>query len=299
MERGVDAGDLRIFESVARHESMNRAATELHTVQSNVTARIRGLEEELGVALFRRHARGVTLTPSGQRMLPFAGRIAKLLAEARAAALDEGPPRGDLVLGTLETAAALRLSPRLATFAQTYPKVRLTLRTGTTQELAADVIACRLDGAFVAGPITHPELHEDVVFREELVFVTPNSIRSVRDLSGSKELRLIVFRSGCSYRKRLEAILGKMGVVGTEPMEFGSLDAIMACVAAGVGVTLLPKDVASSARREGQVAIHALPPAEALVETVFIRRSDAHASSAMAAFIAVVCPKVALGVAAE
>ena len=69
----MDATDLKVFEAVARHGSMNRAAAELNTVQSNVTARVRALELELGVLLFQRHARGVKVTPAGRRMLPFFG----------------------------------------------------------------------------------------------------------------------------------------------------------------------------------------------------------------------------------
>ena len=68
----MDAADLRVFEAVLRLGGMGRAATELHTVQSNVTARMRRLEDELGTPLFRRHARGVEPTPAGQRLLPFA-----------------------------------------------------------------------------------------------------------------------------------------------------------------------------------------------------------------------------------
>lgn len=59
----MDAADLRVFEAVARLGGMSRAAEELHTVQSNVTTRVRKLEEQLGTSLFRRHARGVDLTP--------------------------------------------------------------------------------------------------------------------------------------------------------------------------------------------------------------------------------------------
>jgi molybdenum-dependent DNA-binding transcriptional regulator ModE len=69
----MDATDLKVFKAVARHGSMNRAAAELKTVQSNVTARVRALELELGVLLFQRHARGVKVTPAGRRMLPFFG----------------------------------------------------------------------------------------------------------------------------------------------------------------------------------------------------------------------------------
>src|SRR5689334_23864575 len=127
MEIGVhmDAGDLRVFEAVARLGGMNRAAGELHTVQSNVTARIRQLEDELGTALFRRNSRGVVLTPAGRRLLPYAARIAGLIADAKRAVADEGHPQGKLAVGSLETTAGLRLPGMLADFAERYPEVDL------------------------------------------------------------------------------------------------------------------------------------------------------------------------------
>lgn len=289
----MDISDLRIFEAVSRHGSMNRAAQELHTVQSNVTARIRALEEELGISLFQRHARGVLTTPAGQRILPFVGRITKLLADARNAAQDDGSPSGALLLGSLETTTALRLSPLLSHFAKAYPEVRLVVTTGTTRKLLDDVIECRLEGAFVAGPVSHADLDQEVVFQEELVLVTSRSIHSLNELAGITDLRTIVFQIGCSYRQRLESLLAEMGIVTAKPLEFGSLDAIISCVSAGVGIALLPKGIVAAAWQDGRVAVHELPPERALVDTLFVRRSDAYTSSAMAALLDMVRPKTA------
>jgi DNA-binding transcriptional LysR family regulator len=124
----MDAADLKVFAAVARIGGMNRAANELHTVQSNVTARVRTLEEELGVQLFRRGRKGVTLTAAGERLLPYAIRVAHLLEEAQKAVKDDGSPRGRLTIGSVETTAALRLSPVLAAYWTTYPNVDLVLR---------------------------------------------------------------------------------------------------------------------------------------------------------------------------
>ncbi|WP_118184425.1 LysR family transcriptional regulator [Paraburkholderia phosphatilytica] len=281
----MDVADLKVFEAVARHGSMNRAAAELHTVQSNVTARIRSLEREVGVPLFQRHARGVSMTPAGRRLLPYATRIAKLVADAKTAALDEGQPGGPLALGTLETTAALRLSPILSGFARRYPEVRLSLATGTTCSLITDVADGRLDGAFVAGPLDHPELCSDTIFREELVLITPRTVRTLKLLSSVPDLKTIVFRLGCSYRQRLDTLLADMGIVAATPLEFGSTDAILACVAAGVGITLLPRAVVSAAAERDGVVIHRIPPEKAHVETLFIRRRDGFVSSAMQVFL--------------
>ena len=137
----MDAGDLKVFEAVARLGGMNRAAVELNTVQSNVTGRIRALEDELGTSLFERHARGVSPTAAARRLLPYALTIRQMLRDARKAARDDGVPAGPLVLGSLETTAAMRLAPLLSDYAAAYPEVDLSLRTGTTCELIEDVLA--------------------------------------------------------------------------------------------------------------------------------------------------------------
>jgi DNA-binding transcriptional LysR family regulator len=281
----MDAGDLRVFETVARLGGMNRAAGELNTVQSNVTARIRLLEDALGAPLFQRHSRGVTLTVAGQRLLPYAARIGQLLVEAHRAVADDGEPRGPLTLGSLETTAGLRLPPLLASFAAAHPKVDLVLKTGTTRELAEEVVGHRLEGAFVCGPVNHPELTEEPMFREELVLVTAPAMRNLDALARAGDLKVIVFRAGCSYRERLDAILAGRGIVGVRRLDFGSVEGMLGCVAAGVGITLLPKGIVAAAWREGRVAVHELPIAESGVDTVFVRRRDAFVSSALAAFL--------------
>ncbi len=281
----MDAGDLRVFEAVARLGGMNRAAAELHTVQSNVTARIRDLEAELGMPLFERHSRGVALTPAGRRLLPYAARVRDTLAEARRAVSDDGTPGGPLVIGSLETTAALRLSPVLATYAGKHPAVDVTLRTGTTAELVDSVLARRLEGAFVCGPIDHPELEEEVIFREELVVLTAPGIRSFDKALDVAELKIVVLRLGCSYRQRLEDILAQRGIVGLRRLEFGTLEAIFGCVAAGLGITLLPRALIGPVWRDGRVALHEVPMGDGQVETLFIRRRDALVSSALGAFL--------------
>ena len=281
----MDISDLRVFEAVSRCGSMNRAAPELHMVQSNVTARIRALEDELGVSLFQRHARGVSTTPAGQRLLPFVARITKLVSDAQAAARDDGSPGGTLRLGSMETTTALRLSPLLTDFARAFPAVRLVVSTGTTRKLIEDVVDCRLEGAFVAGPVSHPELRQESLYQEELVLTTSRAIHSLEELAATPDLKTIVFQIGCSYRQRLESLLSGLGIVSAEPLEFGSLDAIVSCVSAGVGVTLLPKALVAGAWKDGRVAVHEIPSDLSRVETLFIQRSDAYVSSAMAAFL--------------
>lgn len=281
----MDTADLKLFEAVARAGGMNKAAAELNTVQSNVTARIRALETELGCALFERHSRGVVLTSAGQRLLPYARRIAWLLSDAARAARDDGVPRGPLTIGSLETTAALRLSPLIASYAAACPEVDLALRPGTTPELIEAVLDRRLEGAFVCGPVAHQSLIGQVMFEEELAVLAAPGLPSLEAATQGGIARIVVLRAGCSYRQRLETLLARRGIAVPRLMEFGTLEAIFGCVSAGLGITLLPRALVGPVWLAGRVSLHDLPPEEALVTTVFIHRREAHLSSALRAFL--------------
>lgn len=282
----MDASDLKIFEAVARLGGMSRAASELNTVQSNVTARIQALELDLGQPLFERHSRGVSLTAAGRRLLPYADKVARLLADARRAARDDGVPRGALTIGSLETTAAVRLTPLLTRYAAEHPDVDLVLRTGTTRELVGDVLEQQVDGAFVCGPVAHPDLDEQVMFQEEMVVLAAPGVPSLDAVLGQGEVRLVVLRAGCSYRQMLETLLARRGIVVQRQMEFGTLEAILGCVSAGLGITMLPRALIDNVANAARFSIHTLPRAEAIAQTVFVRRRDSFLPSALRAFLA-------------
>ncbi len=280
----MDSRDLVTFATVARLGGMGRAARELNTVQSNVTQRVRRLEMTLGVTLFERSRSGARLTAAGRRLMPYAGRIDALLAEAGRAARDDGTPLGTLTIGSLETTAALRLSPVLASFAAEHPVVDLVLRTGTTEEMVQRVLDRELEGAFVCGPVSHPDLAGMAVFEEELALLSAPARRSLADILRQPDLRLVILRAGCSYRQRLEEVLARRGIVGLRRLEFGTLEAILGAVAADLGITLLPRALIGKTWRGERIAVHRLPPSEARVQTIFVRRRDMICSSALIAF---------------
>lgn len=276
----MDTRDLTVFAAVARAGGVTRAARTLNTVQSNVTQRLRLLEAELGVPLFHRHSRGVTLTTAGSQLLPYAERIGRLMGEAKQAAADGPVPRGRITIGALETATAVRLPPVLAAYAAACPDVDIQIDTGTSAALLDAVLAHRIEAAFVAGPVSHPEILAAPLLEEELVLVTAPWVTRL-----DAQVKILVFRTGCSYRTRLESLLAARGVVSVRRLEFGTLDGIIGCVAAGVGVTLLPRAVVARAHAEGRVAVHALAPDEARVETLLVRRHDIFVSTALSRFI--------------
>jgi LysR family transcriptional regulator, cell division regulator len=280
----MDVDDLRILTAVAKHGSMNRAAAELHMVQSAVTARIRSLEEELGVRLFVRHSRGVRLSDAGERLLPYSGRIHALLNEAISATREDGAPKGSLTIGSTEPTVSMRLPGIIANYARQYPAVSLSVTTGNSPELVDKVIAQELDGAFVAAPVSHSLLSYEPIFPEKLVLAAPSSLRSLEDLANTSGTKAIVLDQGCSYRDRLSEVLNARGIAH-EVFSVASFDAIRSCVQAGIGVTLLPAEFFSDKWRELAITAHELPEFADPFETVFIRRVDSERLSALQAFL--------------
>jgi DNA-binding transcriptional LysR family regulator len=286
----MDSTDLNIFKTVAVAGGIGRAATELNTVQSNVTQHIRALELQLGVQLFHRSKKGVTLTSTGNRLLPYAMRIDELLMEARRAVSDDAEPSGELRIGSLETTAALRLPPILTAYSVSHRGVDLAIETGPTEALIERVLSRKLDGAFVAGPIDHFELVAIPIVEEELVLITPPAVATRQQLdeylSAANGRKALVFRSGCSYRQRLAEFLAHNGFVDLRWMELGTLDGIIGCVASSVGISLLPRGVVASAVQQGQIGVHALKNGIGRATTVFVYRQDMFVSSALRGFLA-------------
>ncbi len=295
----MELSNLATFAAVARSGGITRAARELNTVQSNVTARIRTLEAEAGTPLFERHSRGMTLTGAGKRLLPYAERIATLSREAMLAVQDDGEPRGPLTIGSMETTAAVRLPSLLARFHRRFPAVQLTLRTDTTAALVAAVLDGSLDGAFVAGPIDHAGLSVSGAYKEELVLVTSrrwSTLAALRAGIPESGPTVLVFRSGCTYRQRLEQVLSDFGWPCAARLEFGTLDGIIGCVAANMGVTMLPRAVVDRNELSRKIRSHNLDGSHGRIDTLFIRRRVKHENSALRGFAA--CLKTSRAVSA-
>lgn len=278
----MDINALRIFKAVAEEESISKAAGRLDYVQSNVTARVKQLEEELDSPLFYRKTRGMALTPAGRTLFDYAERILQLVEEAEKAIQENGEVKGQLAIGSLESTAAVRLPSILTCYHQAYPKVDITLKTGTSEELQFAVLDYKVEGAFVAGAVEHSAIEQIPVFDEELVFVTEQHTEAIETLD---EVTLLVFRQGCTYRTQLEHLLRANGLVPYKIMEFGSLEAILGCVTAGMGITLFPRSVVTQLNYAHLLRMHDIPKTFGQVQTVFIRRKDAITTKAMAAFL--------------
>jgi DNA-binding transcriptional LysR family regulator len=285
----MDIHDLTVFAAAARHGSVTKAARSLSTVQSNVTTRIRLLETELKVQLFHRSHRGITLTEKGQQLLPYAQQMLSLVENAKAAVSNSRDVRGTLQIGALQSTASARLPDVLKVYAARHAQVDIAVETGTSAELIAKVLESRLDGAFVSGVEEHPDLDVVTSYVEELVVITPATYRTVRAyLKQSTLPKLLVFKAGCHYRHRLERYLSGEGIGVLSPMEFGTIDGIIGCVAAGLGISMLPRSVVERSARRKEVSIHELAKLHRYVETQFVTHRAQVRSLALARLIDVI-----------
>lgn len=281
----MDIRDLQIFLAVASEGSITRAAEKLEYVQSSISIRIQQLESELKTELFHRQRQGVRLTTSGEVLKSYAEKILFLAQEAERVLTDHSIPRGPLRIGSLETTAAIRLPSILAEYHSAFPDVDLSLRTGSTDELVNLVLKYELDGAFVAAPVENVDLESTEVGTEELVLVSSGRFPSVDTWEDIRNFVLLVFRPGCSYRRKLEDWLHWEGIIPAKIMEFGTIDGIIGCVQAGLGVSLLPVSVVERATLQYNLRIHKISEKFTKTPTLFIRRKDTHETVAVSEFI--------------
>ena len=273
----MDLDDLHIFRSVVHEGGVSRAAQRLHRVPSNVTTRVKQLEERLGVALFRRQGRGLALTEPGRRLLGHAERRQQL-ADAAEQELRGGAVRGVLRLGSLESAAGARLPPVLSAFHARHPEVAIELQTGTTEALLRRLERFEIEAAFVSEPFDKGRLSALPAFREELTLIAPLGgplPRRAADLAGRT---LVAFPHGCSYRRRLVEWLAEAGVSPARVLELGSYHAIVACVAAGTGVAILPVELLEHAVLGASVQRQPLPARLRVNRTQLVWPGEASAS---------------------
>ncbi len=266
----MDLSDLRIFSAVVREGGVTRAADHLGRVQSNVTTRVRQLEDDLGVKLFSREGKRLKLTAAGQILLDYADRLLALADEARAA-LHDDRPRGQFRLGAMESTAAVRLPAPLTLYAKRYPDVVLELRTGNPTELATAVLAGDVDAAFVAEPIAAAKFDSIIAFEEEPVIVTSKDHPPI-DESGNVPEAMIVFEHGCPHRRRLEQWYAARDELPQRTIELGSYHAMLGSVLAGMGAALVPRSVISTFPEKKRLRINMLPEGDNLLRTMLIWR---------------------------
>ena len=229
---------LQSFVAVAESGSFTRAAQRVHLTQSTVSQQVRRLEEQLGCVLLDRGGRYVTTTPEGERLLGYARRLQQLMAEA-VGQLRQSAGQGEIRLGVPEDFAARPLTPVLAGFADDWPGMRLEVTSGMSHELwqrfqdrELDLVLVKQRTGQAQGLASWPE---------PLCWIDSRS----RPAVARDPVPLVAFPVGGLYRGEMTHALDAGGRRWRVAFVSASLASILAAVADGLGVTLLPRRLAT------------------------------------------------------
>jgi DNA-binding transcriptional LysR family regulator len=281
----MNTNDLGLFEAVARFGSFTKAAEAMFTVQSNVTARIKNLEEEFGVPLFTRTSRKVQLTTAGETLMKYSKQIGLLIDEARSAIGDADMIKGKIKIGCLETIMALKGPDIIKRLSLSYPYIDLEFKSAMRTTLINDVMQFRLDAAFVPAPLDIPELEQIVVKEEQLVIVAPADCRKIEDMTGRRPPQIIVFDQGCVFRARLESWLVAKGIVQYQKIVLNSIEGIINFVESGIGFSFLPAEIISTFYSQRKIKTFPITKELGQMTTLLVYRKDMPVSAALSAFV--------------
>nr|CBX70766.1 uncharacterized HTH-type transcriptional regulator yneJ [Yersinia enterocolitica W22703] len=246
----------------------------MHRVPSNLTTRLRQLEIELGADLFIREKQRLRLSPMGHNFLCYANRILAL-SEKAMSITHAGEPAGNFPLGSMESTAATRLPNLLAAYHQRYPKVSLSLTTGTSGEIIEQVRAGTLATALVDGPVQHDELHGCRSFEERLVIISCLDHLAINQARDAVDETLFAFRPSCSYRLRLESWFRQTRLCTWAYHGNPVLPRHASLCGKWRGLALIPHSVLALLPGHERVKVHHLPPDIAETATWLIWRKDA------------------------
>lgn len=276
------------FLEVAHRTNLSRAAEALFITQPALTARIRALEVELGAALFRRGRRGMALTDAGRAFLPYADRAVRALRDG-ASAIERLPMAEELVLGAAPAISTYVLPDLLVRFETANPAVRLSVRTGHSEEILEMTVRGDVEVGLVR-ELHHPALETIALYDDELILVVeprhPLARHRRTTIDRLRDARLIMFDRTSSYYDLTNALFRPAGSLPRGVLELDHIDAAKQMVLAGLGVALLPTTAVAGELRDGslrRIDLVGTPPIERRI--VGIRRLDGeHRSTPANAF---------------
>jgi DNA-binding transcriptional LysR family regulator len=274
---------IEAFLEVARRQNLSRAAEALFVSQPTLTARLQSLEGSLGEQLFVRTRRGMRLTEAGEAFLPYAEHALAALAEGRER-LDElrRGVAGRLVLGAPPTVSTYTLPALLARFSAAHPRVRLAVKTGTSEEILQMVLHDQVQLGIVRS-LHHSEIVSVPLYTDTLVLIAgpghrlaaPGRGRRARlaDLAGEV---LVLFGRSSSFLEFTTATFRQAGVLPTSVLELDNLEAAKKMVERGLGVSLVPVSTVTAELAAGTLThIELVDAAPVRREIVAVRRRDA------------------------
>jgi len=261
---------LEVFLAIAHAQSFSRAAERIHLSQPTLSEHTSELEDELGVRLFVRHSRSVSLTEAGRVFEDYATRVVATLAAGKHAIAElDGLKRGSLVVGASTTPGTYVLPARIARFRARYPGITVALRIGNSRSVEERVRDGEVDIAVIGGHVLGTGercLAAGIV--DELQLIVPPDYPIKRGAVSRERLSrepLLIREEGSATRQATERALRQAGVTVHPAMELDHTETIKRAVMAGLGVAFVSRYAVEDELRSGR--LRALP-----VQRMKIRR---------------------------
>ena len=241
----MELHQLRYFCAVVRAGNFTRAAQHENVAQPSLSQQILKLEDELGAKLFDRFPRSARLTESGRAFLPRAEAILRQVGEARTQIQEmAGTERGEIVIGAIPTIAPYLLPGALARFARQHPTITVNVIEAITPALLEQLHDGRIDLALLALPIPGDELVCEDILTEPLFAVLPAqhrlALRDHLDLQEIRDDRFLLLKEGHCFRENTISACRHSKMQPNVVFESGQFSTILAMVAAGMGVSIVP-----------------------------------------------------------
>lgn len=286
----MELHQLRYFLAVARFHSFTRAAEHEHVAQPSLSQQIRKLENELGAPLFDRLGRRIRLTALGERFLEHARRVLADLESARHD-VDEmlGLSRGQVSIGVIPTVAPFLLPPALARCAREFPKVSISVREDLTNSLLRQLAEGEIDLALLSLPVKGPEFVAEPLLTDRMLLAVPSKHPLWRQrrraaLPDVAHESFLLLKDGHCFRDDVLELCKASRMNPHVVFEGGQLETLVAMVAAGAGVTLLPEMARRHYRHAGVRMLDFLPPQPARTIGV-VRAKNKFQTEAARAFL--------------
>ncbi|WP_054791611.1 LysR family transcriptional regulator [Lacrimispora sphenoides] len=241
----MDLKRLHTFLILSEIKNFTKTAEYLHYAQSNVTTQIQQLEEELGVRLFERIGKNITLTPEGEELIVYARQMLDLLNDLKRKFADKND-YGRITIGASESICIYRLPEIIKSYQIEQPNIELFLKVLDTTDFMPLLTNNTIDIAFTLDvPISNSSIITELQIDETIcAFSVPEYPLAKReevmieDFSG---IPLILTGRGCCYRKMFEKALTEASITPKVVLETSSLQVIKQTVLSGLGVCVLPQ----------------------------------------------------------
>lgn len=248
----MESHDLWIFKHVAELQSISRAAEKLGYVQPNISQRIKNLEDELGVKILKRNNRGVTLTEEGIVLLDYTNEIMLLMNEAKSK-INPQKWRESLTIGASQTISAVKVPQLFSSFLASYKNIDVKIRTNDNAKLQEMLLYGELDGIFLSGTYNHSQLETVYSYYENIILI------SSKHNPLENQILLVNSDPNCIYRQQLLNYCNKNDFDQKTIMEFDSLESIVQATQNGLGITIIPANVAYSRTKTKAIHYEELP----------------------------------------